>query len=54
MPESLECNPTNIPTNPEIWGLNQPLDWWIRSAKLAQNGVNAIQALNVEKTSGCG
>jgi len=24
---SWECNPTNNPINPEMWGLHQPLDW---------------------------
>ncbi len=44
-----ECNPTNTPTNSKMWSLDQPLDWWIRSAKLVQNGANTIQALTTNE-----
>ncbi len=50
MVESWGCNPANTPTNSKMWGLDQPLDWWIWSAKLVQNGANAIQALTTNET----
>lgn len=33
-----------------MWGLDLPLDWQIRNVELAQNGVNAIWTLTIEKT----
>jgi hypothetical protein len=50
MPKSWECNPTNTLTNPKMWGLNQPLDWWIRTPKFAWNGANTIRGLTAEET----
>jgi hypothetical protein len=49
IPKSWECNPTNTPISPEMWGLDWPLDWWIKSVELAQNGANAIRTLTIKE-----
>jgi hypothetical protein len=49
MPKSWECNPTNTPTHPEMWGLDRPSNWRMRSAELVWIGANVTQALNTKK-----
>jgi hypothetical protein len=49
MPKNWECNPINTPTHLEMWGLDRPSNWRIRSAELVWISANVTQALNTKK-----